>query len=93
MANRNLNVTDISTVMPDPHTYTIVINERMRRLLHMGLGELDSNVRNECCASDDPVTEDDIEVINSLQDMLDPNGTVGPLVPNGHLRVINSFVL
>lgn len=82
--------THVDLFLPDPHTYTIVINERMRRLIHMGLIELESNAENECCASEESPTEDDFEVIRSMQDMLDPNGTVGPLVANGEH---NCFVL
>jgi hypothetical protein len=72
----------IEHVMPDPHTFTVVINERQRKLIHRALRLLLQDT------DDAPSCE--IELAESLEDMLNPKGSTGPLVAS---PAINSFVL
>lgn len=66
-------------------TYEILINEQQRSILRnallaylaAGVGDMGED---EFCAN----------IAASLEDMLNPNGSVGPLQANG---IINSFVL
>ena len=68
---------------PDDTTYTLLINEQQRRVIHAALA---------CYISegfDTEVNEFGDIVAISLQDMLNPGGPVGPL----STTAINSFVL
>ena len=68
--------------MPDPHTFTIVINERQRKLLWRAMRALQN-------ATDDaPSCE--FEMMESLEDMLCMSGSTGPLAIS---PCVNSFVL
>jgi hypothetical protein len=60
-------------------TYTIVISEQQRRLLQAGMTALIEKCEDY---TDDQVAPGDDEAMLSLQDMLDPNGSVGPLAPS-----------
>lgn len=60
-------------------TYTIVINERQRKLIQLALNELIASREDY---TDDQVEEGDDEALESLADMFDPNGSVGPLAPS-----------
>lgn len=72
----------VEHVMADPYTYTVVINERQRKLIHRALRLL---LRD---TEDAPSCE--IELTESLEDMLNPKGSTGPLAASPG---INSFVL
>ena len=64
-------------------TYTILINERQRHYLHLALSQF---------IAEDPGEELDEygqDIPTSLEDMLNPNGTVGPL----STTALNSFVI
>lgn len=83
----------IDPFLPDGATYTIVINERMRRLLHASVKALIiAQLDDEDAATPEARLEQqtDDEVLESMLDMLDPNGSVGPLHPH---PAINSFVM
>lgn len=60
-------------------TYTIVINERQRKLIQQALSDL---IVNREDYTDDQVEEGDDEALESLADMFDSNGSVGPLAPS-----------
>jgi hypothetical protein len=79
------NVFDL--MLPDPNTYTVVINERMRRLIHTALGELIA--KREDLTNNQVIPGDD-EVLESLVDLFDNNGSTGPLEPS---PAVNGFVL
>ena len=85
---------NIDAFLPDPHTYTIVINERMRRLLHTAVCEMVDNHVNDPDAEDEAAQAEqlaDDEVLLSLEELLDPETrATEALVPGG---VVNSFVL
>lgn len=77
----------IDPFLPDPSTYTLVINERMRKLLHMMSAELAGRIND---GEDVPIDDADKEVVISMADMLDPEGSIGPLAPS---PAVNGFVL
>ncbi len=85
---------NIDAFLPDPHTYTIVINERMRRLLHAAVCEMVDNHANDQDAEGATAIAEqmaDDEVLASLEELLDlDTAATEALVPGG---MINSFVL
>lgn len=60
-------------------TYTLVINERQRKLIQLALNELIASREDY---TDDQVEEGDDEALESLADMFDPNGSAGSLAPS-----------
>lgn len=69
---------------PDPAVYDVRINEFQRGVLQLALQEF---IANNIGSSKHPFVT--VEVATSMEDMLNPQGSVGPLATNG----INSFVL
>ena len=82
-----MSIRNVNYFLPDPHAYNIVINEHQRRILHAALSALIEKCED---CTDDQVLPGDDEVMLSLQDMLDPNGSTGPLEPH---PAVNAFVL
>lgn len=74
----------IEHVLPDPHTFTIIINERQRKLLWRAMRALLADPES----NDAPSCE--IELMESLEDMLCLSGSTGPLDPS---PAVNSFVV
>lgn len=74
-------------LLPDPNTYTIVINERQRKLIQLALDEL---IVNREDYTDDQVEEGEDEVLEFLADMFNPEGSTGPLAIS---PAVNGFVL
>ena len=68
--------------LPDPHTFTIVINERQRKLLWRAMRAL------QAATDDAPSCE--LEMMDSLEDRLCMSGSTGPLAIS---PCVNSFVL
>jgi len=77
----------IEHTMADPHTYTVLINERQRKMLHRAVQVL---IEEENGGGDPQYDEDDYDVLVSLEDMLNATGSTGPLAPS---PCVNSFVL
>ena len=68
-------------------TYTVVIDERQRRLIHLALVTLTESLED---FFNEQMEEGDDAILRSLEDMLDPEGSTGPLGPS---PAVNSFVL
>ena len=73
--------------LPDPHTYHISINDRQWKMLFRAMELL---VAEELEGGDPQYDENDFEVMESLKDMLDPDGSTGGLAPS---PCLNGFVL
>jgi len=71
--------------MPDPHVFNVVINERQRGLLRRALNCMIMSLRETQW-----LDADEEEMSKSLSDMLNPEGSTGPLEP---APAVNSFVL
>lgn len=71
--------------MPDPDTYTVVINKRQWELIQRGLLLLEATPVD---VHDDKPGDD--ELLESLIDMLDPKGSTGGLAPS---PCVNGLVL
>ena len=67
-------------------TYAILINEQQRRLLHIILKESAEHIMS---GEDTPFNDEEEEEILCLEDLFNPEGSVGPLKTEG----LNSFVL
>jgi hypothetical protein len=91
---QGVNMPNIDPFLPDPHTYTIVINERMRRLLHAAVCEFVDNHVNDQDAEGDAAQAGqlaDDAVLTAIEELLDPEA--GPdlmLLPS---PTVNSFVV
>lgn len=80
----------VESFLPDPTTYTLVINDRMRRLLQQAVSSLIDARADDQDAEDMEEQQRDDEVLDSMADMLNPEGSTGPLVLS---PCVNSFVL
>lgn len=67
--------------------YTIIISERQRLLLHTLLAEFAALVGD---GQDTPFDVDETADLLNMEDMLNPDGSTGPLEPS---PAVNSFVL
>lgn len=74
-------------LLPDPNTYTIVINERQRKLIQMALEAL---ITSREGLTDEQVETGDDEVLECLADLFNPSGSTGPLAIS---PAVNGFVL
>ena len=85
--------TPIEPFLPDGAVYNIAINERMRRLLKEAVtAYIIARMDDEDAYGEEAQVQqqyDDV-VLESMQDMLDPDGSTGPLAPS---PAVNGFVL
>jgi hypothetical protein len=69
----------ITLATDDKTTYTIVIDERQREILHRATQGL---IDQENDGGDPHYNEADYEILESLEDMLNSEGSLGPLTPS-----------